>query len=219
MATATTETPKQAEAPAGPLRPTPIVPPSDEPRLYRMTTDIYEAMVKAGVFGDVSPIYLWKGQLVLPMTKGPDHENALAALNALFVPLVGSERHVRLGSPVRIPDDSEPEPDVLILRGTVRDFHKRTPGPADVALAVEVADSSLRFDSGSKMSAYAEAGIPEYWVVNIPRQRVDVYSKPSGPGPSPSYADHRSCSPEEEILLTLDGREVGRIAVRDILVG
>jgi Uma2 family endonuclease len=222
MATATTQTPREVATPAAtsdaPLRPTAIAPATDEPRLYRMTTDIYEKIVVSGVFGDTSPIFLWKGQLVLPMTKGPDHENSLAAVLALLFRLLPDGWHIRPGSPVRIPDDSEPEPDLLVLRGAIRDYLKKTPGPADVALAVEVADSSLQFDSGSKMSAYAEAGIPVYWVVNIPRQRIDVYIRPSGPCASPSYADHRSHGPGEEVPLMLDGHEVGRIAVDDVIL-
>jgi Uma2 family endonuclease len=223
MATAATQSAQPtATAPVSdagePLRPTALPPaPLDTPRLYRMTTDIYEKIVAAGVFGDTSPIFLWKGQLVLPMPKGPDHENSVAAINTLLVRLLPEGWHVRPCSPVRIPDDSEPEPDLLVLRGAIRDYLKRTPSPADVALAVEVADSSLRFDSGSKMTAYAEVGIPAYWVVNIPRQRIDVSTQPSGPTGTPSYADHRSYSPDEEVPVVLDGREVGQITVRDVL--
>ncbi len=187
------------------------------PRPYRMTVDVYEKIVAAGIFGDTSPVFLWKGLLVLPMTKGPDHENALAEINAALVRITPEGWHVRPGSPVRLPGDSEPEPDVLLVRGTTRDYKNRHPSPRDLALAVEVSDSSLRYDSVEKLAAYAEAEIPVYWVVNIPRARIDVYQSPSGPAESPTYADHRSYRPEENVPIVLDGREVGRVPVADVM--
>lgn len=213
MATTTTETETVREPEAG-------APPADRPRPYRIPIDLYERMAESGVFGDTSPIYLWKGQLVLPMTKGPSHEYALNTLLSLLVRLVPGGWHVRAGSPTRVPDDSEPEPDLTVLRGANRDYRTRTADAADVSLAVEVSDSSLRHDSGEKLEAYAAASIPCYWVVNIPEQRVDVYTRPTGPvgAGGPRYEGRQRFEPGEDVPVVLDGREVGRVAAGDLLV-
>jgi Uma2 family endonuclease len=186
-------------------------------RPYRMSAEVYEKIVEAGVFGDKSPIFLWKGQLVLPMTKGPNHEYPLIALHGALFRLLPEGWHIRQESPVKIRDDSEPEPDLSVIRRPLGDYKGRTPDARDVALAVEVSVSSLRFDSGEKLAGYAEAAVPVYWVVNLIRQRIDVYTGPSGPTEAPGYAEHHSYNPDEDVPVTLDGREVGRIAVKDVL--
>jgi Uma2 family endonuclease len=187
------------------------------PRRFRLTVDLYDRMVESGVFGDRSPVFLWKGELVLPMTKGCRHENALAALNTILVRLLPDGWHVRPGSPVTVLEDSKPEPDLSVVRGSVCDYQTHHPLPAEIGLAVEVADSSLPFDAGEKLAGYAAAGLAVYWVVNIPRRQVDVYSGPSGPVDGPSYAEYQSFGPGEAVPVILDGVEVGRVAARDVL--
>ncbi len=104
-----------------------------------------------------------------------------------------------------------------MVRGSARDYKSRHPGVGDVALAVEVADSSRRFDSGAKRVAYAAAGIPIYWVVNVPEARVDVYSGPSGVVDAPTYSEQHRFGAGQGVPVVLDGRQVGRVAVNDIL--
>jgi Uma2 family endonuclease len=187
------------------------------PRPYSIPVELYDRMVASGVFGDTSPIFLWKGQLVLPMTKGPDHGYPLSALHGLLFRLLPEGWHVRQEMPLRLLDGSEPEPDLSVIRGALGDYRRRTPDAQDVSLAVEVADSSLNYDSGEKLRAYAAAGIPVYWVVNIPEQRIDVHTQPSGPVEHPSYAQRQQYSPDEEVPVVLDGREFGRVTVKDVL--
>jgi Uma2 family endonuclease len=188
-----------------------------EPRPYHMTVEVYDRLVESGVFGDKSPIYLWKGRLVEPMTKGESHEFALSELTRVLVQLAGVGWHVRPGSPVRVRDDSKPEPDFVVLRGQNRDFRKRKPTLRDVAMLVEISDSSLAHDSGEKRDVYASASIPVYWVVNIPNQRIDVYTRPTGPIEQPRFESCQSFGPDDEVPVVLDGREVGRVAVKDVL--
>lgn len=209
MATITTEirtAEEPAEAPAG-----------EAFRSYRMTVEVYEKIVEAGVFGDKSPIFLWKGRLVLPMTKGPAHGYSLVKLHRALTRMVPDGWHPRQEAPTRVLDDSEPEPDLTVVVGSPEDYLTRTPDASDVALTIEVADSSLRIDSREKLRAYAAAAIPEYWVVNLPENRIDVYTGPTGPSETPTYAAHRPFSSGEEIPVVLDGREVGRVAVSDVL--
>jgi Uma2 family endonuclease len=88
---------------------------------------------------------------------------------------------VRQGAPVALDDESEPEPDVIVIPGQERDY--RAEHPSRPALIVEVADSSLAFDRRHKGSVYARAGMADYWIVNLRRRVLEVYRQP---GLSPS---------------------------------
>jgi Uma2 family endonuclease len=199
---------------------TPPAPDAAEARTFpphRLTVERYERMVAAGIFSAKEPIFLWKGRLVEKMTKGPDHVNAQVELLTLLFRLVLAEWHVRQEQPVALGDGSVPEPDVSVIRGGRRDYLSRHPGPGDVTLIVEVADSSLPMDAGEVLETYAANAIPIYWIVNIPRRRIEVYTEPSGPAESPTYRASRFYLLGEEAPVVLDGREVGRVAVDAIL--
>ena len=73
-------------------------------------------------------------------------------------------------------------------------------------------------DSGEVLRTLAAATIPVYWIVNIPRRRIEVYGHPSGPSETPCYHDRREYGPDDEVPVVLDGREVGRVSARDILI-
>ncbi len=84
---------------------------------------------------------------------------------------------VRIQSPICIPNgDSAPEPDVVLADR--KDYRTTHPRPADIRLLIEVAESSLAYDCGEKADLYAGAGISDYWVVNIPERRVEVFRQP-----------------------------------------
>ena len=80
--------------------------------------------------------------------------------------------------PVRMPPYDEPEPDIAIVQGTDADYEFRTPTTVDVALLVEVSDSTLSQDRGKKLSGYARARIPVYWIINLVDRQVEVFSRP-----------------------------------------
>jgi Uma2 family endonuclease len=190
-----------------------------KPRPYRLSVSQYEAMIRSGVFGEKDSIFLWKGQLVESMTKGAKHNHTLSDLIAALVQLVPGGWHVRPDCSLIVGGYSMPEPGASIARGKTRDYPDKNPSAKDVSLVVEVSDSSVAVDSGDVLQAFAEAAIPVYWVVNIPAGTIDVYSTPSGPCESgiPHYADCHRFGPDDEVPLVLDGREVGRIAVKDVL--
>lgn len=192
-------------------------PAEERPRPYLIDVAMYDRMIASGVFAPDSRIYLWKGQLVEPMTKGSHHEHVVAMLTALIVRLLPDGWHVRPGSPVQVGKYSEPEPDFLVLRGSSRDYLSRRPTTRDTGLAIEVSDSSLRFDAGEKLRAYASESLAAYWVVNLPNRRIDVYTRPTGPVEHPGYQECVRYSLDEVVPVILDGREVGRIAVKDVL--
>jgi hypothetical protein len=213
MATATTRTdePRAAPAPASGLRP------------YRMTVEVYERIAASGALGDKSPVFLWKGQLVekvSDMTKGRPHVTAVNILGRLLGDLVRDRGYfVEQDQPIAFGGDNEPEPDLKCVRGTIQEYAGRTPSAEDCPLIVEVADASLADDTGEMLRAYAAALVSEYWVVNIPGRRVEVYTGPGrrAPDGSPGYASCRQYGPDDEVPVILDGHEVGRIAVHDVL--
>ena len=189
----------------------------EHPRPYLISVDLYDRMVDAGIFGDRSPIYLWKGQLVEPMTNGPHHEMSLTVLLQRLVRFAPDEWHVHSGGPTRLDDHSEPEPDLTVVRGSPRDYKTRHPTANDVALVIEVADSSRKFDEGEKLERYAAGAVPEYWVVNLRERCINVYTQPEATAAGSRYVGHQRFGPDEEVPVILDGREVGRIPVRDVL--
>jgi Uma2 family endonuclease len=113
--------------------------------------------------------------------------------------------------------DSQPEPDFAIVRGNARSYLARHPGPADVGLLVEVADSSLLRDQRDKARIYARANITCYWIVNLVDRRVEVYTQPSGAIPIPLYRSLQSYQPGDALPLVLDGSAVGAVATADLL--
>ena len=101
----------------------------------------------------------------------------------------------------------------MVVRGRARDYANRHPRPEDTSLVVEVSESSLRRDSGPKRLLYAGAGIPHYWIANLVDQRIECFSAPS----NGNYTVRRDYRPGDEVPLILDGREIGKIAVDQLL--
>jgi Uma2 family endonuclease len=181
------------------------------PELYRININEYERIARAGALDD-DRIELIDGYLVRKMPKYPRHVNTVARiLRALQATLPGW--WCRKEDPVRIPDFDEPEPDVAVVRGSIEDYQDRTPGPKDIALLVEVADTTLPRDRGEKAAAYGRGRIPVYWIINLVDRQIEVYSRPSARG----YRSSRVYQPGEDVPVVIAGAEVGRITVADVL--
>ena len=182
-------------------------------RPYRLSVAKYEAMVASGAFTKADRFELIEGILVEKMTKGRRHsassELCWRAIDALLPP----GWHVRIEKPVRIPArDSEPEPDVSVARGSIQDYLELDPGPPDVALVVEVAESTLA-DDRAMAATYGGGGIPTYWIVNVAGRTLEVYANPTGGAyPTPTILGET-----ESVDLIIQGQVVGQIAVADLL--
>jgi Uma2 family endonuclease len=182
-----------------------------------ITIDRYKRLVESGVYGPKDPVFLWKGRLVEKMTKGDPHAFSTSSVVGLMNRLLPQGWAVRPDQPIVLSDNSMPEPDLAIVRGSLRDYVNRTPKASDLPLVIEVSVSSLKIDSGPVLRAYAANGIPVYWIINIPKCRVEVYSKPTGLSETAAYQERREYGPEDEIPVILDGLEIGRISAKEIL--
>jgi len=179
--------------------------------LARLTVDQYDEMARLGVLDDPR-VELISGYLVRKMTKGPNHNSTLEIIGQLIRDMLPKGWYVREEKPIRLPNYDEPEPDLAVLRGKPGDYHLRHPGPEDVAMVIEVSESSLRIDRGDKLRAYARAGIPHYWIVNLVDRRIEAYRDP---GPN-GYAASTTFDPSSEVPVVIAGVELGRIAVKDV---
>jgi Uma2 family endonuclease len=181
----------------------------------RFTFDEYHRMIDAGILREGDPYELLEGWIVPKMTRNPPHDLALGlAEDEISKRLPPS--WFRRGQSAATTQDSEPEPDITIVRGNRRDYDQRHPHPQDIGMTVEVA-SSLQHDRAVKGRIYARAAIPIYWVINIPDHQVEVYTNPTGPCPAPHYQQRRDYRAGDTVPLVLDGQQVGMIAVRDLL--
>lgn len=186
--------------------------PPDGGEIYRMTVDEYERLAESGVLLDPR-VELIDGYLVKKMTQKPPHAWAVETAHDSLARLLLGGWFIREEKPVRIPQFDEPEPDLAVIRGTRDDYRYRHPEPADIALLVEVAESSIDRDQREKRAAYARGRIPVYWIVNLNDRQVEVYSDPAEEG----YRSSEVFRPGDEVPVVIAGVEVGRIKVSDIL--
>jgi len=184
--------------------------------IYRLSVAQYHAMAEHGILTEDDPVELLEGWLVQKMTKHRPHARCTRRTRRALDQLVPTGWYVETQEPVTT-TDSEPEPDVAVVRGDDDDYLDRHPGPHDVALVIEVADSTLRRDRTTKKRLYARAGIPVYWIANLIESRFEAYTEPSGAARQPDYRQRQEYGPDDEIPVVLDGVEVGRLLVRDLL--
>jgi Uma2 family endonuclease len=182
----------------------------------RFTVPEYHQLIKAGFFAKNESYELLEGWIVPKMNRNPPHDVAIVLAGEVIRPMLPAGWHLRTQSAITT-DDSEPEPDIAVVRGVARSYLANHPLPKDVGLLLESADASLLLDRTTKGRLYARARIPMYWIINLQDSRLEVYTDPSGPGPSPGYRQHRDYGPDEAVPLILDGQEVGHITVRDLL--
>jgi Uma2 family endonuclease len=183
--------------------------------VYRLTVDQYDQMVNAGRLSEHDRVELLAGVLVRKMPKNPEHVWAVAEIADVLSSCPSEAWHIRKEYPFRIPDYDEPEPDLAIVRGTRAALRGVHPGPGDIALVVEVGLSSLDDDRGVRLERYARAGIPVYWIVNLRDHQVEVYISPDQL--AGRYQNRTDFGPDEQAPIMVDGREVARVRVRDLL--
>jgi Uma2 family endonuclease len=144
-----------------------------------ITADEYERMGEAGIFGSDARLELIEGEIYQMSPIGSPHAACVDALTYILGNLAQRNFIVRVQNPIRLSDLSEPQPDVTLLRWR-DDFYRHThPRPADVLLVIEVADTTVATDRTVKLPLYAQAGINEVWLVNLPEEQIELYTAPA----------------------------------------
>ncbi len=140
-----------------------------------ITVDEYHRMAEAGILGPHERVELLRGEIVTVAPMGDRHRGAINRLTRLFSASFSDVAYVQVQCPIIVSGDSEPEPDLALLRMNEAAIGERHVDPQDVFAAIEVADSSRRSDYGVKVPLYAETGIPETWIVDLVAREIVMY--------------------------------------------
>jgi Uma2 family endonuclease len=182
----------------------------------RFTVAEYRRLGEAGILTEHDRVELLEGWIVPKLVHNPPHDNAIELCDDAVRSQLPAGWTLRVQSVVTTAD-SEPEPDLAVVRGSARERGGRHPRPKEVGLVIEVADSSLQIDRESKVRVYARAGIPAYWIVNLVDRQVEVLTSPSGSADHAAYGHRTVLGKGDEVALVLDGDEAARIAIDDLL--
>jgi Uma2 family endonuclease len=172
--------------------------------------------VESGTLSNSDPVEFLEGWLLPKLTKGPRHAQTKRQFLRLINPFVPASCFVDTQEAMTV-SNSEPEPDIYVIRGPEEKYSDRHPGPGEVELVVEISDSSLSRDRGLKQRVYARAGVPSYWIINLIESCIEVSTQPSGDVDKPAYAQSVVYRSADEVPVMIDGKEVGRIKVADVL--
>jgi Uma2 family endonuclease len=184
--------------------------------VHRFTIKEYERLTKIGFFNPGDRSELIDGWLVDKMPHNPRHAAVVDIANKTIEALLPEKWTTRSQLPVRLPGNNAPEPDVAVVLAPKQSYLDRHPTEKDVALVVEVADTSLDEDRRLKLPQYARAKIAVYWILNITARRIEVYTEPRG-GKNPAYKKHVDYGPDDAVPVVVAGKELGRIAVKELL--
>ena len=169
------------------------------PTRHLISVDAFHRMGDAGILRPEDRVELIDGEIIDMSPIGALHAAIVARVATLFSQKLGAAAIVWCQNPLRLDDVSEPEPDIAILRPRADFYTTAHPGPDDVMLVIEVADTSLAYDLGVKVPLYARHGIPEAWVIDAATRRTRVFRRPAGGG----YTAATSAEPHEP--LSCDG--------------
>lgn len=182
------------------------------PDVWPISVDRYHSMIEAGILGPDDRVELLQGRLVEKMPKNPPHAVANRLIDIALAAAVPAGWTVTNQSPLTTAD-SEPEPDVMVFRGSLKDYLHRHPTPAEVPLVVETADSSLGHDRGIKRLLYAAAAVENYWIANLVDRQIEWYSRPV----NGDYTEISFYLPGDEIPVVLGGNAAASIPVERLL--
>lgn len=147
------------------------------------TRDDYHRMAEAGILHPDEPVELVAGQIILKMSpQGSPHAAGIRRSRRWFEMALGDRALIQTQLPIQLDQYSEPEPDLAIVQPDPRDYSDRHPTAADVLLLIEVSDSTLAYDCNTKAITYAQAGIADYWVIDVEHRQLLVWRDPTPTG-------------------------------------
>ncbi len=203
MATATLSPPSASYLPA-------------KPALFRLSVQQYHEMIANHILTTEDKVELIDGYLVNKIPQNNPHSSTIQRLDKRLHRILPDGWEVRVQLPITL-SHSVPEPDVAIVRGDDRSFDTHNPMPAHFGIIFEISDSTLAFDRGVKLELYAEAGLPEYWIVNLVDAQVEVYTQPISAASPTIYMSRMTYSPGQQVPVVMDGIVLGSLAVADLL--
>jgi Uma2 family endonuclease len=151
-----------------------VAPPVRRP----FTVAEYDRLIAAGILQEDERVELIDGEIVEMAPISIRHAARVNVLSALFLRRVGDLASVSVQNPIQLGERSEPQPDVTLLRRRADHYASALPTAADILLLIEVADSSLEYDRTVKLPLYAQAGIPEVWIVNLAENVIEAHTQP-----------------------------------------
>jgi Uma2 family endonuclease len=144
------------------------------------SVDEYDRMVEAGILGKEDRVELIEGEILEMSPIGDRHAACVDRAALLLLPPLVGESIVRIQGPIRLGDYSKPQPDLILLRYDRGFFVARGPVTRDAHLVIEVSDSSIRYDRGSKLRVYARHGVREIWIEDLTTDTLLVFRDPAG---------------------------------------
>ncbi|HSH60178.1 MAG TPA: Uma2 family endonuclease [Acidimicrobiales bacterium] len=166
-----------------------------QPAPYRFTVGEYYRMAEAGIFDEDDRVELLEGEIVDMAPIGSRHAACVKRLNRFFSERLPEQVTVAVQDPVRLSEVSESQPDLMLLHPRSDDYAGGHPGPEDVLLLIEVADTTAAWDREHKLPLYARAGVREVWLVDLPAGTVEVCRRPEGA----VYQSVRLAGPDERL--------------------
>ena len=147
--------------------------------LRRFTVSEYHRIIEAGILYEGERGELIDGVIIQHMPQKSKHSSVISQMAEQFYPLVLEGKvKVRVQTPIILTDDTEPEPDLAVVKPRADAYAKSHPSPDDILLLTEVSDTTLAYDTEIKLPRYAASGIPEVWVANLVDNCVEVYREP-----------------------------------------
>jgi Uma2 family endonuclease len=150
------------------------------PRRHRLTVHDYHRMGEVGLLRPDERVELIDGEIIDMPPIGSLHGAVVDLLAERFITALHGMALVRIQGAIRLGNDSEPQPDVALLRPRADRYASEQPRAADVLLVVEVSDTTLKFDVGAKARLYARHGVPELWVADLTKRRLQMFRAPRG---------------------------------------
>ncbi len=196
----------------------------EAPGLMPLNVDQYHRMIETGILPEGSNVELLDGLLVLKdrrdsrgdiMNVGPRHSGLVTVLYKLLDQLVEPHGcHARCQQPITLPPGNEPEPDVSVAIGDWQRYFEQHPTASELVVVIEIADSSLRQDRDMKHRIYALAGIPAYWIVNVPQRQIECLTQANSD--LNQYQDRQVFGTDDSISLTLPAGQSVTFAISDL---
>ncbi len=178
----------------------------------RFTVDEYRKMAESGILAEDDRVELIEGEIVDVSPIGAAHASLVLRLNRVLVRLTGDHASVAVQNPVELSAESQPQPDLALLKPRADDYASWLPRPPDILLVIEVADSSVAYDRDIKIPLYGRAGIPEAWLIDLSGSgSIEIHR-----GPTPRGYRER-VRPERGEAIPVPGLAGVVVAVDDLL--